>query len=197
MLYSTRARQHEQNGCTSRFLMNQGAFCMKRVIGVFSAFALVLAVAACGGGGPRSVPSDSVAVVGGESVSKSDWDALMEQTKANYEATNHPFPKAGSVELANLRSNVTQFLISASEYEQEAKKLDVNVTDKDVTARLDQIKQQYYGSTPGQKPPSKAEIDKRYEAALKQQGFTDEEVRAGIKLTLIREKVQAKVTEGL
>jgi foldase protein PrsA len=166
---------------------------MKRVIGVLSAFALILAVAACGSGGPRSVPSDSVAVVGGDSVSKSDWDALMEQTKANYEATNHPFPKAGSVELANLRSNVTQFLISASEYEQEAKKLDVNVTDKDVTARLDQIKQQYYGSTPGQKPPSKAEIEKRYAAALKQQGFTDEEVRAGIKLTLIREKVQAKV----
>src|SRR5436190_13614549 len=136
MLYSTRARQHEQNGCTSRFLMNQGAFCMKRVIGVLSAFALVLVVAACGGGGPRSVPSDSVAVVGDQSISKSDWDALMNQTKANYQATNHPFPKPGSVELANLRSNVTQFLISSSEYEQEAKKVGVNVSDKDVHDRL-------------------------------------------------------------
>jgi len=170
---------------------------MKRVIVAFSGFALVLVLAACGGGGPRSVPSDAVAVVGDESISKSDYDALLDQTKANYKATNHAFPKPGSVELANLRANVTQFLITSSEYEQEASKMGVKVTDEDVTARLDQIKQQYYGSTPGQPPPTKKEIDKRYEAALKQQGFTDEEVRAGIKLTLIREKVQAKVTEGL
>jgi len=170
---------------------------MKRVIVVLSGFALVLVVAACGGGGPRSVPSDAVAVVGDQSISKSDWDALMEQTKANYKATNHPFPKPGSVELANLRANVTQFLISSSEYQQEAKKLGINVTDKDVDDRLNQIKQQYYGSTPGQPPPSKAEIEKRYEAALKQQGFTDEQVREGIKLSLIREKVQGKVTQKL
>src|SRR5436190_23240062 len=113
-----------------------GVFCMKRVIAVLSGFALVLVVAACGGGGPRSVPSDAVAVVGDQSISKSDWDALMEQTKANYKATNHPLPKPGSVELANLRANVTQFLISSSEYEQEAKKVGVNVSDKDVHDRL-------------------------------------------------------------
>ena len=121
-------------------LMDRGVFCMKRVIGVLSGFALVLVVAACGGGGPRSVSSDDVAVVGDQQISKADWDALMEQTKQNYKATNHPFPKAGSVELANLRSNVTQFLISSSEYEQEADKLGIKVTDADVdrAARPDQ-----------------------------------------------------------
>jgi foldase protein PrsA len=170
---------------------------MRRIIGVLSGVAVLLAVSACGGGGPRSVPSDAVAVVGDQTITKADWDALMEQTKQNYEATHHPFPKAGSVELANLRSNVTQFLISGAEYDQEAKKLGVNVTDKDVSDRLDQIKQQYYGSQPGQPPPSKKEIEKRYQAALKQQGFTDQQVRAGIKLSLIREKVQGKVTKDL
>src|SRR3954462_4642190 len=177
--------------------MNWGRLIVKQSILVLFGLALVVAVTACGGGGPRNVPSDDVAVVGDGQVSKADWDALMAQTKQNYTATNHPFPKAGSVELANLRSNVTQFLVSASEDEQQADELGVKVSDEDVTKRLDQIKQQYYGSTPGQPPPTKKEIDKRYEAALKQQGFTDEEVRAGIKLTLIREKVQAKVTEGL
>ena len=170
---------------------------MKRVILAFSGFALVLVVAACSGGGPRSVPSDAVAVVGDKAISKADWDALLNQTKQNYKATNHAFPKPGSVELANLRANVTQFLITSSEYEQQAAKMGVKVTDNDVTARLDQIKQQYYGSTPGQPPPSKQKIEQRYEAALKQQGFTDQEVRAGIKLTLFREKVQAKVAHGL
>jgi parvulin-like peptidyl-prolyl isomerase len=170
---------------------------MKRVIAILLGLALVLAVAACGGGGAANVSSDDVAVVGDSHVTKAEWDALMAQTKQNYQATNHPFPKQGSVELANLRSNVTQFLISASEYEQQAKNLGIKVTDQDVTKRLDQIKQQYYGSQPGQKPPSKAEIDKRYQAALKQQGFSDAQVRQGIKLTLIREKVQNKVTTGV
>ena len=170
---------------------------MRRIIGVLSGVAVVLAVSACGGGGPRSVPSDAVAVVGDRNISKADWDALMAQTKQNYRATKHPFPKPGSVELANLRSNVTQFLINASEYDQEAEKLGVKVTDKDVSGRLEQIKQQYYGSQPGQPPPSKKEIEKRYQAALKQQGFTDDQVRQGIKLSLVREKVQAKVTDKL
>ena len=179
------------------FCMKRGRFIVKKAILVLSGVFLVLAVAACGGGGARSVPSDDVAVVGDGQVTQADWNALMDQTKQNYKATNHAFPKPGSVELANLRSNVTQFLISADEYEQQAQKLGINVTDKDVNDRLNQIKQQYYGSTPGAKAPSKAEIEKRYEAALKQQGFTDAQVRQGIKLTLIREKVQAKVTNGV
>ena len=159
---------------------------------------LVLAVSACGGGGPHNVPSDAVAVVGDRTIAKGDWDALINQTKENYRATKHAFPKAGSVELANLRSNATQFLISASEYEQEASKQGVKVTDADVQKRLDQIKQQFYASqSPGGKTPSKEAIEKRYQKALKDQGFTDEEVRKGIKITLFRERVQQKVTSGI
>jgi parvulin-like peptidyl-prolyl isomerase len=159
---------------------------------------LVLAVSACGGGGPHNVPSDAVAVVGDSTIAKGDWDALINQTKENYRATKHAFPKAGSVELANLRSNATQFLISASEYEQEASKLGIKVSDADVQKRLDQIKQQFYASqSPGGKTPSKDAIEKRYQKALKDQGFTDEEVRKGIKITLFRERVQQKVTSGI
>jgi foldase protein PrsA len=174
-----------------------GAFCMRRIIGVLSGVVLVLAVSACGGGGARSVPSDSVAVVGGDNITKSEWDALIQQTKQNYKATNHSFPKPGTPELANLRTNATQFLISASEYEQEAAKMGIKVSDDDVQARLDQIKKQFYASQSGGKPASKEQIEKRYQQALKQQGFTDDEVRKGIRITLYRERVQKKVTEGV
>ena len=173
-----------------------GAFCMRRIIGAFSGVVLVLAVAACGGGGPRSVPADSVAVVGDQSIPKASWDQLIAQTKANYAANHHPFPKAGTVDLANLRSNATQFLISSSEYEQEAAKMGIKVSDQDVNARLQQIKQQYYGhQTSGSNSP--AAVEKRYQDALKAQGFTDEQVRTGIKLTLIHERVQAAVTKNI
>src|SRR5205823_4479461 len=139
-----------------------GAFCMRRIIGAFSGVVLLLAVSACGGGGPRSVPADSVAVVGDQSIPKASWDQLIAQTKANYAANHHPFPKAGTVDLANLRSNATQFLISSSEYEQEAAKMGIKVSDQDVNARLQQIKQQYYGhQTSGSNSP--AAVEKRYQ----------------------------------
>ena len=155
---------------------------MRRIIGVFSGVVLLLAVAACGGGGARSVPSDAVAVVGDKTITKAQWDALISQTKENYKATKHSFPKPGSAELNNLRSNATQFLISASEYEQEAAKMGIKVSDADVQSRLDQIKKQFYASQSGGKPATKAQVEARYQQALKQQGFTDKEVRDGIKV---------------
>jgi parvulin-like peptidyl-prolyl isomerase len=167
---------------------------MRRIPLIGFCAALLLLAAACSGGGAKSVPSDAVAVVGGKSISKADWDALIAQTQRNFKATKRQFPKPGTVELANLKTNATQFLILSSEYQQEADKLGVEVSDKDVDARLVQIKKQYYGNPPGQKPATKAEMETRYQAALKQQGFTDEEVRAGIRLQLVREKVFKKVT---
>ena len=174
-----------------------GAFSMRRFLAIGLCAAVALLVAACGGSSPKSVPSDAVAVVGDESISKSDWDALIEQTRRNFQATKRSFPKPGSVELANLKSNATQFLIQSSEYQQEADKLGVEVSEKDVDARLEQIKKQYYGNPPGQPTATKEQMEKRYQAALKQQGFTDEEVRSGIKLQLIREKVFKKVTKDV
>jgi foldase protein PrsA len=169
---------------------------MRRIIAILFGIVVVLAVSACGGGGSRSVPSNAVAVVGDQSISKASWDELIAQTKANYQANKHPFPKPGTVDLANLRSNATQFLISASEYDQEAAKMHITISNADIEARLNQVKQQF-GAQPGQPKVSKATIEKRYQAALKAQGFTDAQVREGIKLTLIHERVQAAVTKNI
>ena len=174
-----------------------GAFSMRRILAIGICVTVVLLVAACGGGGSKNVPADAVAVVGDQTISRDEWDALIAQTRRNFKATKRSFPKPGSVELASLKSNATQFLIQRSEYEQEAEKLDVKVTDKDVDARLEQIKEQYYGNPPGQPKATKAQMEKRYQQALKQQGFTDEEVRSGIELQLIREKVFKDVTKDV
>ena len=170
---------------------------MRRLVLIGLCAALVLVVAACGDSGPRAVPDDAVAVVGGQTITKEQWNALIAQTKRNFQATHRKFPAPGSVDLANLKTNATQFLIQSSEYAQEAKKLGVTISDKDVDARLQQIKKQYYGNPAGQKQATQAQMDKRYEQALKQQGFTDEEVRSGIKQQLIREKVFNSVTKDV
>src|SRR5262245_40593835 len=170
---------------------------MRRILLIGMGTLVVLLAAACGSSGPQDVSNDSVAVVGDQQISKSDWDALIEQTRRNFQATKRKFPAPGSVELANLKANATQFLIQSSEYQQEAKNLDAKVSDKDIDARLQQIKEQYYGNPAGQKKATPDQMEKRYQQALKQQGFTDEEVRAGIKLQLIREKVFEKVTNDV
>jgi predicted small lipoprotein YifL len=175
-----------------------GAFCMRRIVLVLVGVALVLTFAACGSSGPRSVPSDAVAVVGDKTISKSDWDSLMALTRRNYKATNHAYPKPGSTDLAALRTRATQTLIAASEYEQEADKLGAKeVSDKEIDDRITQFKQQFCASRPGQAPPSKEEIEKCWARALKQQGYTESDVRTGVRLELIRERVQQKVTEGI
>jgi hypothetical protein len=57
---------------------------MRRLSVILSCAALVLLVAACGSSNSSGdVPSDSVAVVGDQSISKSDWNALMTQTRRN------------------------------------------------------------------------------------------------------------------
>ena len=170
---------------------------MRRIGLILVGVAVVLLVAACGSGGPKDVPPDAVAVVGNDTITKAQWDALLEQTKRNFKATKRKYPAPGTVDLANLKTNATQFLIQSSEYEQEAKKLGITVSDKDIEKRLQQIKEQYYGNPTGQKKATQAQMDKRYRQALQQQGFTDKEVRSGIKLQLIREKVFAKVTKDV
>ena len=171
---------------------------MKRITYVLAGVSLLVVLTACGSSGPRSVPSDAVAVVGSKDISKSDWDALMELTKRNYKATNHAYPKPGSVDLATLRTRATQTLISGSEYEQEADKLGVKKpSDKDISDRINQFKQQFCASRPGQAPQSKKGIEKCWQRALKQQGYTEDDVRTGVRLELLRERVQQKVTEGV
>ena len=139
---------------------------MKRIgiIGVCAAF--VLLVAACGGGGAQSVSGDDVAVVGDGHITQAEWNALIDQTKNNFKATHRKFPAPGSVDLANLKTNATQFLIQSSEYEQEAKKLGVNVSDKDVDARLEQIKKQYYGNPAGQKQATRHRRTRQHDGIL-------------------------------
>ena len=69
---------------------------MRRLVLISLCAALVLVVAACGGGS-QSVDSGSVAVVGDQQITKAQWDALIAQTKRNFLATKRAFPKPGEV----------------------------------------------------------------------------------------------------
>ncbi len=144
------------------------------------------ALAGCGGGSSDDVPPDAVAVVDGQEVAKSDYENLIAQAKKSYTNQKRVFPKAGSQEFQTLKNQAVQFLVQREQFEQEAESLDVNVTDKQVNARLAQIQKQYFG---GDK--------KKYEKQLKEQGLSDTQVRNDIRAQVISEQIFAKVTKDV
>ncbi|HUH15519.1 MAG TPA: peptidylprolyl isomerase [Gaiellaceae bacterium] len=149
------------------------------------ALTLVLGLAACGSGSDE-VPADAVAVVDGETIAKSDYDALIAQAKKSYTNQKREFPKAGSKEFQTLRDQAVQFLVQREQFEQEAADLDVEITEKQVDDRLEQIRKQYFGGDM-----------KKYEAQLKEQGLSDAQVRNDIRAQIVSERIFEQVTRGV
>jgi parvulin-like peptidyl-prolyl isomerase len=144
---------------------------------------LAVLVAGCGGGGSSNLNADDVAVVSSEHITKARFDELMSQQKRSLTSQGQKFPKAGSTAYASLRSQVMTVLVQNAEFETEAAKMGVKVTNKDVQSQLDQIKKQYFGGS-----------EKRYEQELKKQGYTDAAVRDQLRSQLLAQRLFEKVT---
>jgi foldase protein PrsA len=155
-------------------------------IALLFALVLVLLAAGCGGDDEVSVPGDAIAVVDGNEIAMTEFDSLIGQAKKSYKAQKRTFPKTGTAEYNVLKNQAVQFLVQRAQFEQKAEELDVEVTDKQVEARLKQIQKQYFA---GDK--------KRYETQLKQQGLTDEQVRRDIRAQLVQEGIFKQVTEDV
>jgi parvulin-like peptidyl-prolyl isomerase len=149
------------------------------------ALAAVLLAAGCGGDS-ASLGGGDVAVVGSTHIKKTQFDALMSQAKNSFKSQNRPFPKAGTQEFQTLKNQAVTLLVQQAEREEKAKDLGIDIKDKQIDARLTQIKKQYFQSS-----------EKKYLAQLKKQGLTDEQVRRDIKAQLISEEVFKKVTKDV
>jgi parvulin-like peptidyl-prolyl isomerase len=153
---------------------------------VFSVLALSLSallVAAACGGGSDSVPNDSVAVVAGEEIKRADFDGLLNQAKASYKAQQRDLPKAGTPEYTTLKNQIVAFLVQRVQFEQKAKELEIEVTEKQVDDRLAEIKKQYFDNS-----------DKKLQDQLKQTNTTLEQVKRDLRANLIQDALFAKVT---
>lgn len=147
---------------------------------------LAFAAAGCGGGGDEDVPDDAVAVVDGQSVTRTSYDALVAQARKTFEDQKREFPKAGTAERKQLTDQAVEFLVQRQQFEQQAADKGIEVTDQDVENRLKQIKQQYFGGD-----------EKKYEQQLKDQGLTDAQVRADVRAQVVSEKLFNEVTKGI
>jgi parvulin-like peptidyl-prolyl isomerase len=149
---------------------------------VFAAFAL----AGCGGSDSSSqdVPSDAVAVVGDQEISKQQFEALIAQARASAQQQKRAFPKAGTPEFKNLQNQGLEYLVRRAEFEQKADDMDVSVSDKQVDERLVQLKKQFYGGD-----------DKKFKASLAKLKLTEDQVRKDVRAQLLEEALYKKVTE--
>jgi foldase protein PrsA len=164
----------------------RGAFSVMRVLRLLPILGAVAAFAAgCGGGGGASLGGSDVAVVATIHVTRTQFDALIDQAKRQYKSQGRAFPKAGTQDYAALKNQAVTVLVQQAEREVRAKQMGIEVTNKQVDSRLKQIKAQYFQGS-----------DKKYEDQLKKQGLNDSQVRADIKSQLIAEKVFQKVTAG-
>src|SRR5580765_1090435 len=106
----------------------------------FLVAALAAVLAGCGGGGGGSVPSDAVAQVKGQTITQAQFDELIAQAKKSYATQKRPFPAAGTPEFATLKNQAVQYLVQRAEFQQEADKLGVSVSDSEIDKRLEKIK---------------------------------------------------------
>jgi foldase protein PrsA len=147
--------------------------------------ALLFALVAAGcGGDDEEVPENAIAVVNGQEVSRTSFEALITQAKKTYKDQKRAFPKAGTTERKQLNDQAVQFLVQRQQFAQAAADHGIDVTQAEVNKRLDQIKKQYFGGD-----------QKRYEKQLKDQGLTDAQVRADVRAQIVSEELFEKVTE--
>jgi foldase protein PrsA len=157
-----------------------------RFVPLFALLAVVAIAAGCGGSSATSVPDNSVAVVGNTDITKAEFTLLMNGTKSAYIARKTAFPKPGTTQYKTLQDQTMKYLVQQSELEQKAKGLGIVVTDKDVQARIKQIKKQYFANN-----------EKKYQQQLKAQGLTEELLAVNLKGQILSEKIYAKVTGGV
>jgi foldase protein PrsA len=177
MLFWPHAKQPETHAC--------GSLLMRYLPTTFLVAALAAVLAGCGGGA-GSVPNNAVAKVGGTTITQQQFNDLLEQAKRSYKSQKRKFPDAGTQEYQTLKNQAIQYLVQRVEYQQEAEKLGLTVSDKEIADRLKQIKKQYFGGS-----------EVKYKKQLEQQGLSDTQVKDSIKEQLVQEKIFKKVTAGV
>ena len=158
---------------------------------VASALAFALVLAGCGGGGddeksPEDVPPDAIALVGEEPIAKSELDDLMEQAERGYKAQKRPFPKAGTPEYENLRSQAIAYLVQRSQYEQEAQKMGIEVIDEEVDKKLREVINEVAEGSRN-----------KFLDQLKQQGLTEEQVKDNLRMQILQREIYDAVTKDV
>jgi parvulin-like peptidyl-prolyl isomerase len=158
---------------------------LRKIIASLALLAFAGAIAA-GCSSSNSIPKGSICAVYGTGIKKSAYEKLIGQAQRNYTSQGQKFPKTGTAEYKTLTEQAVDYLITQQLYAREAKAAGVKVSDKDVTKRLDQLKQSFFHGDA-----------KAYKAELAKQHLTDQDVKDNLKLQLVNEGLFKKATKDV
>jgi parvulin-like peptidyl-prolyl isomerase len=158
---------------------------------------VALVVAACGGSDGGSdgaattvekpeVPAGAVAVVGDETITQEQFDALYDTAVKQGEAGGQPVPEAGSEEETTLRQQVMQALVQNAVIRQEADERGIAVDQAKVDEDLKGFKDQCCGGK-----------QEDYETYLKDNGLTEEGLRDQFALQQQAQALYEEVTKDV
>jgi parvulin-like peptidyl-prolyl isomerase len=148
---------------------------------LFVALALVILASACGGS-DDAVPKGSVATVDGEDVTKEQLDELLARVKKTYQSNQREYPKAGSPEYQALQTQAVAFLVQRVEYDHEADRLGLTVSQKEIAARIAKVKKELFKNN-----------EAAFTTQLKNQGYTLVTFRDDVRMQILSEKLSAQV----
>jgi parvulin-like peptidyl-prolyl isomerase len=159
---------------------------MKRSLLLAAAALAAVTLVAAGCGDTDEVPADAVAVVDGTPITKASLEELLARAKKSYTAQQRDFPKAGTAEYQSLQNQAVAYLVQREEYANEADELGIEVSDEEIAKKLDEVKQQYFQND-----------QKKFEAGLKQQGYTVAALREDLVSQLISQKIYENLTNSV
>jgi foldase protein PrsA len=154
-------------------------------IAILPVAAAALFAAGCGGGG-GSLGQDDVAKVGDVTITKDQFNQLMQQAQESYKAQKQKFPAQASPQYQQLKAQAVGLLVQHAEYDQEAKDLGVSVSQKQIDDRVKQYAKTYYGG-------SEAKMFKQ----LGKQHITRDTVEQQIRYQLLQQALYDKITANV
>ena len=147
---------------------------------LLAALAVILVVSACGSS--DDVPKGSVATVDGEAVTKAQLDDLLARVKKTYESNQREYPKAGSEQYQALQTQAVAYLVQKVEYDHEADRLGLTVSQKEIADRIAKVKKDLFKGK-----------EAAFEKQLKDQGYTPATFRDDVRQQILSEKLSAQV----
>src|SRR5581483_7475302 len=166
--------------------LEPGVSMTKRLFIVLCLALLGAVLAGCGGGGSKSVPSDSVALVGGDTITKAQFNSLIAAT-AKVDKVNHQTPpKAGTTAYKQVQDRVMAFLVQLDELTQKGSSLGITVTDAQIDKQIDKVRKQYFAGN-----------EAKFEKGLAAQGLTLDIYRLEWRSQLLSQAVYNKVTKNV
>lgn len=144
----------------------------------------------CGGSdgvlGIGGIPEDSVCSVDGSPIKKKEFDRMFGNAEQQYKDNGREFPKKGSKEYEGLQSDLVEYLVQQELIRNQARKLDIEASDKEIDKGVEKLKEQV----------AKGD-EKQFKAEMKRVNYTLDLVKKDVEFDVISQELYKKVVSDI